>query len=128
MTDHIKFKSKQEESEFPLLKKRTQIIAQDMAQYCHIHGFEFIITDVMSDGSEDKKLKRVSRAHTERRAFDVRSRVWTKEFREKLEKHFEEKYKDWAALSEKTLKPNLIEWHDNGNGQHFHVQDRKSVV
>lgn len=120
--DYIKFKSKQEESEFHLLKKRAQIIAQDMAQYCHINGFEFIVTDIMSDGSEDKKLKRVSKSHTENRAFDVRSRVWTEEFRKKLEKHFEEKYKDWAALSEKTLKPNLIEYHDNGNGPHFHVQ------
>ena len=118
----IKFKSKQEESEFPLLKKRAQIIAQDMAQYCHINGFDFIITDILSDGSEDKKLKRVSKSHTERRAFDVRSIIWTKEFREKLEKHFEVKYKEWAALSGETLKPNLIEYHDNGNGQHFHVQ------
>lgn len=119
---HIKFKSKQEESEFPLLKKRAQIIAQDMAQYCHIHGFEFVITDVMSDGSEDKKLKRVSKSHTEGRAFDVRSRIWTEDFRKKLEKHFEEKYKDWAALSGKTLKPNLIEYHNSGTGFHFHVQ------
>ncbi len=119
---NIKFKSKQEESEFPLLKKRAQTIAKDMADYCHTYGFEFIITDIMSDGSEDKKLKRVSKSHTERRAFDVRSIIWTKEFREKLEKHFEVKYKEWAALSEKTLKPNLIEYHDNGNGQHFHVQ------
>ena len=118
----MKFKSNTEKKEFPLLKKRAQIIAQDMAQYCKINGFDFIITDVLSDGSEDKKLKRVSRAHLEKRAFDVRSKVWTDEFRIKLEKHFEEKYKEWAALSAKTLKPNLIEYHDNGNGAHFHVQ------
>jgi hypothetical protein len=93
-----------------------------MAQYCKINGFDFIITDILSEALEDKKLKRVSKSHTEGRAFDVRSSVWTKEFREKLEKHFEEKYKDWAALSNKTLKPNLIEYHDNGNGAHFHVQ------
>lgn len=120
--DYIKFKSKKEESEYPLLKKRLKIIAQDMAQYCQIHGFEFIITDVLSDGSEDKKLKRVSKSHTDGRAFDVRSRVWTEDFRKKLEKHFEEKYKEWAALSGKTLKPNLIEYHNSGTGFHFHVQ------
>ena len=118
----MKFKSKTEEKEFASLKKRAQIIAQDMAQYCKINGFDFIITDILSEALEDKKLKRVSKSHTEGRAFDVRSSVWTKEFREKLEKHFEEKYKDWAALSNKTLKPNLIEYHDNGNGAHFHVQ------
>lgn len=120
--DHIKFKSKQEESEFPLLKKRGKIIAQDMAQYCHIHGFEFIITDILSEESEDAALKRVSKSHSEKRAFDFRMLNWPKWFREKFEKHFEEKYKDWAALSGKTLKPNLIEYHDNNNGVHGHCQ------
>lgn len=122
MTDHIKFKSKQEESEFPLLKNRAQIIAQDMAQYCHIHGFDFIITDILSEALEDIRLNRVSKSHTEKRAFDFRMFNWPKWFREKFEKHFEEKYKEWAALSEKTLKPNLIEYHDNKNGMHGHCQ------
>lgn len=120
----IQFKSKTEENEFPNLRKRAQIIALEMAEYCHERGVPFIITDILSEASEDAKLKRISTSHQEGRAFDVRTYLWTKEFREKMTTYFEEKFKSWAAKSKSTLLPNLIEYHSNGNGYHFHVQIR----
>jgi len=118
----IEFKSSTEKEEFPRLRRRAQLIALEMAEYCAQRGQRFIITDILSESSEDLKLKRVSTSHAERRAFDIRTFIWTKEFREEFIRHFEERFKSWAAKSKRTLLPNLIEYHDNGNGEHCHVQ------
>lgn len=118
----ILFKTKTEESEFPKLRKRAQIIAFEMAEYCNSFGFDFVITDILSEAKEDKKLKRISKSHQEGRAFDIRTIHWPKEFREKFIDHFYNKFKSWAAISAKTLKPHLIEYHDSGWGKHLHVQ------
>lgn len=118
----IKFKTKQEQKEYPLIKERLRIIAEDMAMFCNDNGYEFLITDVLSEEVEDKKLKRVSKSHTEGRAIDVRVHSWLLDFRKKFEQYFEAKYIEWAALSSKTLKPNLIEIHNNSNGIHCHIQ------
>ena len=53
----ILFKTKIEEEEFPKLRKRAQIIAFEMAEYCNSFGFDFVITDVLSEAKEDKRLK-----------------------------------------------------------------------
>jgi hypothetical protein len=126
---YIKFKEGIEKEliqEWQSLRPNAQIIAEDMAFYCHLHGFDFIITDIMSDDLEDKLLNRVSSAHSEGRAFDFRIHKWTKEFLDKFEKHFETKYARFAAISKKSGKRNLIQYHDNGNGNHGHCQIKGS--
>ena len=35
------------------------------------HGYKFIVTDLLSELSEDKKLKRVSTSHLEGRGSDI---------------------------------------------------------
>jgi len=118
----IEFKTPIEQEEFPRLRRRAQLIAFEMAEYCAKRNKKFIITDILSEASEDKKLKRVSTSHKEGRAFDIRTTVWSKDFREEFISHFEDRFSKWAALSKETLKPNLIEYHDNDNGIHCHVQ------
>ncbi|GEM_PF-4307774 len=120
----IKFKTNQEKKEYPLVKERLRIIAEDMAMFCNDNGYEFLITDVLSEESEDNKLKRVSKSHREGRAIDIRVHSWPLDFRKKFEQYFEDKYIDWAALSSNTLKPNLIVIHNNSNGIHCHVQTK----
>lgn len=118
----IAFKSDTELEEFPKLRRRAQLIALEMGQYCADRGQTFIITDILSEASEDAKLKRVSTSHREGRAFDIRTRHWPVKFREEFIAHFYERFKSWAAISKKTLKPHLIEYHDNDNGIHCHIQ------
>jgi hypothetical protein len=115
--------------EYQQIRARLQLILEDMAQFTVAHGFEFMLTDVMSEAIEDKKLKRVSKSHSEGRAADVRVRDWSEWFKAKFEKHFEAKYKNYAAISLKSGKSNLIEIHSNGNGLHCHIQikDYKEV-
>lgn len=120
----INFKSKTEQKEFPSLRKRAQLIALEMGEYCVDNGRDFIITDILSEATEDAALKRVSKSHTEFRAFDIRTSNWSEDFLNKFIAHFSEKFSSWAALSGSTLKPKLIVYHNNGNGIHCHVQIR----
>lgn len=108
--------------EYQLLKERAQIVMEDMALFCQSAGVEFIVTDIVSNPDEDKRLGRVSKSHSEFRAFDFRIWHWSKEFLAKFEQVFEHRYKHWAALSKETLQPNLIVYHDNGHGNHGHCQ------
>jgi len=97
----------------------------EMSKWCNAKGKRFIITDLLSEKLEDEKLKRVSKSHQEGRAADIRVRDWSNEFKRLFEEYFEKRYSGIAAISKKTLKPNLIEIHDNGNGIHCHIQIRK---
>lgn len=129
-SQYVKFKEGLEKiliQEWQSLFPKSQIIANDMALYCHLNGVPFIITDILSDDLEDKLLNRVSDSHSEGRAFDFRIHGWTKEFLDKFEKHFETKYARFAAYSKKTGKRNLIVYHDNGNGNHGHCQIQKGL-
>jgi hypothetical protein len=113
--------------EYKQLKTMAQIIAEDMANFFESHGFKLILTDIISNPAEDKRLGRVSAAHSEGRAFDFRTHGIPRDFLAKVENRYENLYKDVAAIAKSTGKPNLIEYHDNGNGDHGHVQIRRDV-
>jgi hypothetical protein len=119
---NIEFKIPELLEEYQGIRARLQLILEDMAQYVTSHGHKFIITDLLSEEAENKKLNRISTSHSEGRAADLRVYNWPLSFRKKFEDHFEKKYKHWAAMSKKTGLPNLIEIHDNGNGIHTHIQ------
>jgi len=119
---NTKFKNSEIAKEYQHLRERAQLISEDMAIFCREHGVDYVITDIMSDSIEDKKLKRVSKSHSEGRAWDVRTIGWTDGFKERFKSHFERIYKEWAAVSASTGQKNLIVFHDNGNGQHGHCQ------
>jgi len=119
---HTEFKHPDLLKEYQSLRARAQLVSEDMAKYCSSHGMDYVITDIMSDSLEDEKLKRVSKSHSEGRAWDVRTLNWPQWFREKFEKHFEKVYKDWAAVSASTGEKNLIVYHNSGFGEHFHCQ------
>lgn len=119
---NIQFKHPELVKEYQQVKVRLQLILEEMAVFTVSHGFDFVITDLMSDALEDKKLKRVSKSHSEGRAADIRIKHWPEWFRIKFEKYFEEKYKKYAAKSLKTGQSNLIEIHGKGESIHAHVQ------
>ena len=124
---NVEFKHPELLKEYQLIHPKLQIILEDMAQWVTSHGHKFLITDLLSEESEDKKLKRVSKSHSEGRACDLRVRDWPLDFRKKFEDYFEQKYLKFAAISTKTGQANLIEIHDNDNGIHCHVQLRKGL-
>lgn len=129
MEENILFKEgyeKELRAEFEKIDLRLKMILDDMAFWItHVKKLKFVITDLLSEELEDKKLSRVSKSHQEGRAADIRVRDWPLSIRKEFEDYFELKYKKWAAISASTNKRNLIVIHDNGNGIHCHIQVSK---
>lgn len=125
---HIKFKTAKEKEEFesPKIKGNLKFILLDMASFFNANGFDFIVTDVLSEVQTDKKLKRISSSHREGRAADVSVRNIPKDFLQIVEEKFERIYQNEAAISLKTGQPNLILYHNSGHGDHLHIQVRRS--
>lgn len=123
----IKFKTVNEKKEFESNKVKSYLkfIVMDIASFFNANGHDFVVTDVLSEALEDKRLRRVSRSHQEGRAVDVRTRGIPEEFLKTVEEKFEKIYKNEAAISMKTKKPDLIVRHNSGNGDHFHIQVRE---
>jgi hypothetical protein len=125
---HIKFKTEKEKKEFDStrVKENLKFIVLDMASYFNSNGYDFVITDVLSEVQEDKKLKRISSSHREGRAVDVRVHGLPEEFLKTFEEKFERIYRNEAAVSKNTGEPNLIVRHNVGSGDHLHIQIKKS--
>jgi hypothetical protein len=125
---HIKFKTTKEKEEFESTKVKGNLkfILLDMASFFNANGYDFVITDVLSEVQEDKKLKRISSSHREGRAVDVRVHGISKDFLKVFEEKFEKIYHNEAAVSLKTGQPNLILYHNSGHGDHLHIQVRRS--
>ena len=115
-------KEKELQSEIQQVHPRLQCLIEEMAFYVNGKGYRFVITDLLSDALEDARLNRVSTSHREGRAVDIRTRDFSREFVREFENYFEAKYGKFGAISKKTGKRNLIVFHDNGHGEHFHVQ------
>jgi hypothetical protein len=115
------FKNEEVYLEWAHIKETLKEVLVAMQGFCELEGQEFTITDLISTEAEDIKYGRISPSHRERRAADVRTKTWTKEFKLKFEKHFEFAYEDFAAVSSKSGKKNLIEIH-KGTEEHAHVQ------
>ncbi len=122
---YIKFKTESEKKEFDKVQANLKFILLDMASYFNVNGHDFIITDVLSEVDEDKKLKRISASHREGRAVDVRTKGIPQDFLLAVEEKFERIYRNEAAVSSKTGEPNLIQRHNVGSGDHLHIQVRK---
>lgn len=108
--------------EWKHLRPMAQEIANEQARFCELHNQPFMITDIMSEAQEDLRLKRVSKSHSEGRAWDIRTSWWPLLFKTDFETRFEILYREEAARSKTTGLPNLIFYHDNGNGPHAHCQ------
>lgn len=118
----MKFKEQKYEDEIKKLKKRLQIILHDIDSFLDDRGHDLVITAVLSDIEEDKKLKRVSKSHSEFRAFDFRTKGIPVKVLKELEEYLEDRYKSWAAVSADTGLPNVIFYHGDGENIHAHVQ------
>jgi len=78
------------------------------------------ITESLSTPERDKKLSRVSPAHSQGRAVDIRTIDMSKQKLVMLMQTFTEKYKHLGYLTQKGER-RLMYYHNNGNGPHIHL-------
>ena len=100
-------------------------ILNDMAAYCEDRKLPFIVTETVTTPEEDKALSRVSSTHRTGRAFDISIRQWPEPAIYAFDKHFSGIFLHVAAIGGKTGEPELIVRHDNGHGDHMHIQIAK---
>lgn len=71
----MKFKHKRDQMFFSMLHPALIMIFADLAYYAQsTHNIDLIVTDTVSTLGEDMKLGRVSPAHREHRAIDIRTK------------------------------------------------------
>lgn len=96
-------------------------LAYFYVNFCEQHGIPVLFSSIIRG-----MIPGVSKTdiHAKGRAFDASAKGWTKELKDDFEKLLEEKFKDVAAIAIATGRPNAIEWHDAGRGDHAHLQVR----
>lgn len=89
--------------------------------YCENHGKNATITSMIHDEVEG----RISRTHSEGRAFDASVRGWTRTQIEKLVMVFNSRFKEIAAISASDGVPRAVVHHKTDKGAyHLHFQVR----
>lgn len=117
----IKFKTRKVRNLFFDMHPLLQLIAIDSALWAYERGLVYVLTETVTTTAEDKILGRVSKSHSDKRAYDARSKNWS--LRDKIEykEYITSKYGIHGALSH-SGKVRLVVHHDSGHGEHFHVQ------
>lgn len=100
-------------------------LALDMQSWCKENDCPFMITESKTTDAEDRVLNRISKTHSEGRAFDLSTKGWTLMKIQYFIAYFSHKYVNYAAIG--VSGPRLILHHNNGNGDHMHIQIRPGL-
>lgn len=94
------------------------------------YGYELVITETATTLQEDVLVGRESATHRDlpyARAVDVRTHDMPKSLYEVLKAYLLDKYGKLGAISNSTMKPNLIYDREHGTGPHWHVQIQRGI-
>lgn len=122
---YVKFKTPEIETRAFYLSGQCIEILNDMAEWCKDHWLPLEVTAAVSTSEEDGCLSRVSATHRTGRAFDLSIHGWVEPAIGEFIKVFSDRYLHVAAIGGETNEPELIVRHNNGNGDHMHVQIAK---
>ena len=106
------------------LSPAIMLILADLILYCEQNQLPCVISDAVTDLTEDQALNRVSSTHREGRAFDLSLKGWTRDQWNDCRRIMASKYRHLAAVDAQG-EPNLIVVHDAGTGNHMHFQVHK---
>lgn len=119
---YIQWKTPQVKERAKYLSPQCVEIMNDQAAWCQDRGVPYLVTETVTTLDEDRNLKRTSKGHRQGRAWDVSIRGWLDLAIREFIKEFSKRFEYVAATSPTTGKPALIVRHNNGNGDHMHVQ------
>ena len=122
----VKFKDNSQRDEFFQLDDRLQFILEDCARWVTLNGFEFVITDMLSEEMDDIKLGRISTSHRDGRAADIRTKDWPEEFVKKFLIFIDAAHGHHGATSLSDGKRRVAVYHKvKDNVYHLHIQVKK---
>lgn len=106
----------------PLLRSLTESVDRFSKKF---DGQEITLTDTLSTPQRDKKLKRVSLAHSEGRAVDIRTHDMSKEKLMAIMTYFNEKFINLGYLSFSGVRRLMLY---KANPPHIHMCLGKDVI
>ena len=118
----MKFKSKKDKSKFFCLHPAIIMIFADLYNYTfEKHGVELVVTQTVSTPLMDKMLKRVSSAHRECRAIDVRTKDLDVYVLQDIMNYINDKeeYKQYHYVSKSGQK--RLAYYHIGTAEHLHI-------
>jgi len=121
LKDYIHFKHERDEELVEEMNALIAIVMFQMALWCNVRSIPFVVTSTISTEEIDTILGRISTSHRDRRAFDLRSKVFTREQKAEFMRVFNEKFKDIASISLSDFQPRLVVLHGEDEEEHFHV-------
>jgi len=124
LTTNIQLKHNFYEEDWRYVKPLLLFILLDMASWCEVEGLPFKITRII-DGPIPLITK--STTHKDGRAFDLSQKHWGKDYIEKFDKHFNDKYATKYGTSPDGYNPKVVVSKEHGTGPHFHIQIRRGV-
>jgi hypothetical protein len=116
------FKNPKHASHLMYVHPMTALILMDMILYISASGYNPMVTSFIRTPHDDRKVGATSDTHQGGRAFDLRCKDWSEEFKKEFQIFFENKYKGHGAVSAKTGTENLVYIHGIGDNEHVHVQ------
>lgn len=112
------FKHKEQGPDLKYISPKLMIVFGYFCSYAIRHKLPVVITNVL-----EKFSVSTSNTHPEGRALDISVKNWSEEDIETVQKYMQATVEeDFGAISAKTLKPNVIVYHNAGLGPHFHIQ------
>ena len=97
------------------------LIFAEFYLYCYENKIPCVLTSLMENAPG-----RISETHSDGRAFDASVRGWSDFHIHRIVYHFNEKFKDIAAISASDNKPRAVVYHKvEGGAHHLHFQCRK---
>jgi hypothetical protein len=126
----MNFKHDKDRLMFHELHAVLQLIILDMNWYTVTNfGKSLTVTSTVSTPEEDRKLKRVSKAHQNKIAVDLRARDLSKREQAELNDYinYKPEYREYHYLSMSGVK-RLAFIHNSGYGIHWHVSLHSSLA
>lgn len=102
------------------MNPNTWILMAAFKKFCVMHGLRCCLTSLIGD----YQGPRVSKTHSDGRAFDASSKGWEDVFIKKLLFQINRDYSHIGAISYSDNKPRAVIYH-NGTAPHFHFQVRR---
>lgn len=120
--DYCQFKTPVVEARTRFLCDTATEVLYAMADWCKDRALPLVITDSVSTQAEDVALARVSDEHRTARAFDLSLHGWLELAATDFIAEFERRFICVAAIGKTSGQARLIFRHNNGHGDHIHVQ------
>jgi hypothetical protein len=125
----LEFKTSEIKEDFLKLHPLIRDIVKSLGLWSYSYDKKpLVITESLSTPELDKKLSRLSPAHSEARAVDIRCHDWTEAKKKAFEAYAHEKYSQYGYLPLSGKIRRIVFRHGDGSNEHFHTAIGNDII